>query len=340
VGGTDQPTIESAWLLRPVLQSIGNDKRFERLAAARLGPSFPGLQRIFEGARFRGPQPGVFGLLEDLAQETGDPEMGLRAIGCRPLETLLDYLCSSAANLGAALHTLAASNRLNNDRRIELQEREHICVVLPLGPGARQAADGMIASMVRIIRSQVGEAWVPQEVRVPHPRPANADRLEEVMGCPVGFGGQNVELHVARRDVLLPLRSSDPGLHQLLMRFAHEQLTFLPQHGNRTVDQARALLRESVRLGETSLAHTADRLKMSVRTLQRRLKEERTEYSALVDDARRELATQLLSSGKLRVLDVALAVGFRDGAGFNRAFRRWTGQRPGEFRKSRRSREP
>ena len=73
---------------------------------------------------------------------------------------------------------------------------------------------------------------------------------------------------------------------------------------------------------------------MSTRTLQRRLKEERTTLNEVVG-IRRDLSTRYLRQPDLTISDVAYLLGFAKPSTFHRAFRKWTGLTPGEFRKSR-----
>lgn len=71
---------------------------------------------------------------------------------------------------------------------------------------------------------------------------------------------------------------------------------------------------------------------LSVRSFQRRLEDEGVNYSQLIDRVRLDRATQLLDAPGARVIDVALEVGYSDPAHFTRAFRRWTGVTPRQFR--------
>jgi AraC-like DNA-binding protein len=74
-------------------------------------------------------------------------------------------------------------------------------------------------------------------------------------------------------------------------------------------------------------------MKMSGRTLQRRLEDEGVRFSAVLDDVRERIAKKLLGDVSLPLAEVAYRLGFSDLATFSRAFKRWTGVPPGSFRR-------
>ena len=73
---------------------------------------------------------------------------------------------------------------------------------------------------------------------------------------------------------------------------------------------------------------------MSSRTLHRQLHEEGVSLQALKDEVRREQAMDQLRRSSRPIKQIALAVGFRNEKSFSRAFRGWTGESPGEFRRT------
>jgi AraC-like DNA-binding protein len=82
----------------------------------------------------------------------------------------------------------------------------------------------------------------------------------------------------------------------------------------------------------TDVAEVARVFHMSARTLQRRLEEEQTRFTEVLDRARLDLARRLLADPALPLADVAFRLGFADLAAFSRAFKRWTGKPPGQWR--------
>lgn len=86
--------------------------------------------------------------------------------------------------------------------------------------------------------------------------------------------------------------------------------------------------------GEIGADAMAASMEMSRQTLFRKLKDEGTSFSGVLDDLRQRLAIQYLKGKKASVNETAYLIGFSDPASFSRAFKRWTGRTPGEFRKN------
>jgi AraC-like DNA-binding protein len=318
-----------------MLALLGTGKRVEHLVTARLGPTSPSATRIASGEIVRAPRHAVFDLCEELAREAGDPELGLKAAGQRRLATLAEFTLVTAPDLGELLVLWPQIARLQNNNPFELTQRVRSVVLRQhLGSNtARQFSESVIAFQVPAIRAAVDEAWAPIEVRFPHRRPKSIAALEEALRCPIRFGAPVLEIEIARDDLALPARRSDPALHQLLKRLALEQRGRLPTLAPRIEDRVRAFLLEELARQEATLESAAAWLGMSVRTLQRRLDEQGTSYAAVLDTTRRELATQLLCDEASTLQDVAIQVGLQNVRSFHRAFQRWTRETPGQFRR-------
>jgi AraC-like DNA-binding protein len=132
----------------------------------------------------------------------------------------------------------------------------------------------------------------------------------------------------------LPCGQGDPVARQLAREQCERELAALG--ATDPLAQVRALLPAGPG-ADTSGFRTQDEVAhemgVSARTLKRRLAEHGTTFRALLDQARRDRATLLLRDGKLGVDEIGALLGYADPANFGRAFRRWTGTSPSEFRK-------
>ena len=104
-------------------------------------------------------------------------------------------------------------------------------------------------------------------------------------------------------------------------------------------DQVRRVLRMASTMapmrpmGSTALHEVAAALSVHARTLGRRLNAAGTSFQALVDEDRFEQSRQLLENSTVAVNEIAASLDYADASAFIRAFRRWTGMSPREFRK-------
>lgn len=154
--------------------------------------------------------------------------------------------------------------------------------------------------------------------------------LEEFFGCPVIYGSESYRLHFNPEDLDRPLPTANAGLAQqndevilgILARMAQADVTMRVRHK----------LLEMLPTGEYSKAAVAKALGFSVRAFHNKLAEAQTSYQVLLDETRLKLATQYLRQQHYSVGDVAFLLGFSDFSNFSRAFKKWTGQTPTDYR--------
>jgi AraC-like DNA-binding protein len=99
--------------------------------------------------------------------------------------------------------------------------------------------------------------------------------------------------------------------------------------------RVRKTLRALPMAGWPGADQMAARLHVAEATMRRRLKQEGHTYQSIKDDLRRDIAIGELQSGERTIADIASAVGFAEPSAFHRAFRKWTGMRPGDYRPAR-----
>lgn len=131
-------------------------------------------------------------------------------------------------------------------------------------------------------------------------------------------------------DLELKLLSENPQLFELFENYAQTSLG--EEARMRTEQRVRAALRRVLRGDSPTLAAVAQEMSMSTRTLQRKLSEEGLSFSGIVDALRKEIAEQYVSRGRTSMVEIAYMLGFADPQFFYRAFKRWTGTTPTNFR--------
>ena len=103
-----------------------------------------------------------------------------------------------------------------------------------------------------------------------------------------------------------------------------------------TVEALKRLIAELLPDERPTIERVAPRLGMSIRTLQRRLRDWGQSFEGIVDDTRREIAIARLTAGHTSITETAFLLGYSDLSHFTRAFRRWAGTTPREFAAARR----
>jgi AraC-like DNA-binding protein len=178
-----------------------------------------------------------------------------------------------------------------------------------------------------------GRRVVPREVHLPYPRPTDVAELARTLGGTLIFERTPGALVFETSDLELPVVGADPTLGGYLNDLAEKVLQAMPRAAT-FQDRVRRAIWSGLRSGRIDLACVAADLAVSARTAQRRLRDEGTSYAALLDDVRRELAMSMLRGKDVAVYEVAFLLGYAEPSTFHRAFRRWTGTSPREFRRA------
>ncbi len=199
--------------------------------------------------------------------------------------------------------------------------------------GPRHPVEGMLALTLLHARLAVGDDLAPRSVRFTHPRPARVDEHERIFRAPVHHGCQRNELVFERVVMGRAQRSAEPRLMQILERQLESILSRLPESRSCQDDVKRCIM-DKLPEREPVVAEVAAKLRMSPRSLQRRLRSEGTSFAAVLSELRRDQALRYLQEGQLSIGEVAFLLGFLDVTAFHRAFKRWTGSTPAQHRRS------
>jgi len=278
-------------------------------------------------------------LFETVADECGEPWIGLRLaaeapraggyagfmLALRSSQTVREALSAIAPHVARVHPCLQASSTSVDDGARWSQSHSRL-----LRGAGRHAEEYGLAFVLARCREACAETPLGvQSVSFSHPRPREMSPLQRFFGTDaLTFGVEHTTFTLSRA-------SLDIRLHAGAERRAETQLpprTSPVSSSERTTALVRAALPELLARG-ASLDDVARSLGLSDRTLQRRLEGEGTSFLEVQDSVRESCARQLLRDPALSLVDVAERLGFSDLATFSRAFKRWTGQPPGMFRR-------
>lgn len=198
-------------------------------------------------------------------------------------------------------------------------------------PGAALANECALAAVVSMIRQATGSPLSPRSVSFRHRPPADDAPHRDYFGCPVRFDAHTDGVSLDAEQLRRPTLLADDGLSSYLLAQLDDLRARVADRSLVTI--VRGVVADTLADGQPSKSDVARRLGMSERTLHRRLADDGANFQTLVTEARRDAAESLLGSGGHSLADVAFLTGFSDQTAFTRAFKRWTGLTPAEFRR-------
>lgn len=196
--------------------------------------------------------------------------------------------------------------------------------------------DSALASRAQLGRQFTAGAARLEEVHIEFPAPAYAERYEQVFDCPVLFGQQHNQLIWQSGSLELPLVQAAPATCRHLQTLCEAHLQELGRH-RRLRERVEEIVSPQLHRQLPSLSAVARDLGMASWTLRRKLQQqEQTRFQDIIDDTRRDLALTYVRDTELALGEIAFLLGFSSPAAFQRAFKRWTAQPPGQFRREQR----
>jgi AraC-like DNA-binding protein len=281
-------------------------------------------------------------LWDEAVRLTGDQDFGLHLIewvAGFPLDhfDVLSFAVRSSPTLSEGYQLAGRYIRLIHDGvYLSLEEDGDVARLVhghtPEQIGPRQPVEGMLALAVLHGRLGIGEL-VPRAVCFAHARPDRVSEQERFFRGPVHYGCPRNELVLDRALLDRPQRHADQRLLALLDRQLGALLSGLPE-SRRFRDLVVRHMMEELPQREPVVAATAAKLRMSTRSLQRRLQSEGTSFAEVLSDLRRDRALHYLKDRRISIGEAAFLLGFLDVTAFHRAFKRWTGSTPAEYRHS------
>ncbi|MES0826817.1 AraC family transcriptional regulator [Ruegeria sp. SCP11] len=271
------------------------------------------------------------------APETGDEMMGLwsRPIRPRALQHLVTVQCG-ASNLTSALYRFSTFwNLLLDDYYFDLRNKpdEVELALVPYSVDTQPQRFGhmLILKLAHGLLSWLGGSETPvQTVYFAFARPEFAADYSVVFPCPVEFDAPQTSIRFDPRQFTRPITRS-PAEASVFLERAPLDWIFTGSRAHTNSLRVRAFL-----YGATwqacQLPDAARALKMTPRTLNRRLKDEGTSFQEIKDALRRDIAIRSLQQSTDSIDQIAFDTGFSAPANFHRAFRKWTNRTPGSYR--------
>jgi AraC-like DNA-binding protein len=285
------------------------------------------------------PYAAVLTLIERAAATLGDASYGLRLGASHEARGsgMLGFLMLNAPTLFDALSNTQRYFRvLGEGEDVEI-ERMGPQVTLRFREtdkalrGFRHNSEYIAAIIVRACRDITRKRISPVRAEFMHGRPNVKVAYADYLTCPVKFHAEWDALIYDAETMNLPVRGADSTLLKVLERACQKILGPIPKNRD-IVHELRQLIVNRLAKETLGLGHLARELNMSSKTLERRLAERGVTFSTLLDDVRSGLAKRYLADTDLRLGQIAYLTGYSEPAALVRAFKRWTGTTPMQFR--------
>lgn len=305
-----------------------------------------GLRRFeldgFDSANARVPLRSFVDLFEWLAQTMRRPYLGLELSERGGPQTVgaVGYLFLESRNLEAALNNLGKylfAVQEGSSFKLEI-DGEYAYVDYGILDdrilSRRQDSEYSIGSTWNLIKQFTGSACQLTMVEFEHEKPSPSDApFRHVFGAPVLFRRRANRLHFRSSLLRAQSRSGDPFLFPILESYIQSSIAEIDS-AESFVDLVRMQLSHETLSAGLRARDVAARMGISESTLHRRLGNERSSFKTLYDEAARSFASLLIRQKSLPVATMANRLGYSETAALTRAFHRWFGMSPSQYRKT------
>ncbi len=297
---------------------------------------------VMQNAEGRYPVVLTTALWEKAAAVTQDEALGLKvARNIRPgTFHALGYSVIASPTLRSAFERMQKFFLLVSDAGVLTLEEKDTTVILHLAtdpnfPPSIYSVDSFLSLLVHTCYVLSGNACKPLEIYLRRSAPDEAalQTFHKMLGCPVHFDSPNNELLIDREWLDKPLEGGNPLVAQHLDEAAATAVARIKV--DTLADKALKWLSDKLKQGTLSGSidePLAQHLCMSTRNLQRKLADEHTSITELVDQVRQQHAKKQLLHGHEPITQLAFDLGFSDPSSFSRACKRWFGVSPSEMR--------
>ncbi len=250
---------------------------------------------------------------------------------------ILGYVLMNCKTFGEAIDKYCRYQKISDEGTYTEIEREGNIAVIKSSvmdsaiANDKQLTDFILSCMLTYIKKLTGKNIDLIEVRFKHKAPEDTSEYKRIFNCTLLFESSMNAIVFDRRLLSLPILEPNEKLLRVFEKYAQDvldKLIFGDTYANRVTRVIIKMLQ-----GEApSIKTVAQKLAMSVRNLQLKLKQEGTSYRRLLNNIRKELAISYLKDEQVSIGEITYLLGFSETSVFHRSFKRWTNHTPGWYR--------
>lgn len=201
------------------------------------------------------------------------------------------------------------------------------------GVGREFHGNVVASASYRLMRDLFGEDYVINGLTLPR-IPGSKGEKPGGFGFPIKYRGSDVIFHLPASQLERPIATANPAVYQAALAMASESFNELLEFEMGGLKARIVTLLQSLPDPYPDIQSVAHHLRLTERTLRRRLSEEGCSYRQILDDSRQTRAKELLLQTSLSVERISELLGYSDASSFRHAFRRWAGTSVKAFRES------
>ncbi len=283
-------------------------------------------------------------LLRSLWLEMGDEASGFLS---RPLKLgVFSMMCHALITSGNLRRGLLRSARfielLSDDLSLELKEtgdEAHFIIHYTNPHNLDQTffVTSLFVIWIRLSCWLIEQPMMLERIQFKFPKPAYSEEFSLMFPCRHSFSQSSNRVVFNKRLLSIPIQQDSETLTTFLHNAPESLLTQFRSDISLTAQIRRLLLHRNgmqTEIENMSFESVSSELNMTTHTLRRRLKDEGNSFQEIKDSIRRDRAMELLDKPTLMLHDIAVQLGFSEPAAFNRAFKKWTGLTPGQYREA------
>ncbi|MDH5721389.1 MAG: AraC family transcriptional regulator [Spirochaetia bacterium] len=280
-------------------------------------------------------------LVKKAVELSGDTFFGLRLgrefdIGTGNIVT---YMIRNCSNLRDATKKYIEYQKIVGETYdLSLSTQEENAIISIKAPKEdiidnRHIFEAILTAIYKTGNEMIAPELKLKEAHFKSPKPPLTDEYNKIFNCTLKWKMPEYSIIFDKKFLDVPLKQPNKELLTMLENQARTALRKLK--GKETFTEKVTKILSELNFSENlKIEYVAQKIPVSVRTLQLKLKEENTSFQQIVDEIRRQIAISHLKSNTASIKEISYLLGFSEPAAFQKAFKKWSGQAPGRFRKA------
>lgn len=198
--------------------------------------------------------------------------------------------------------------------------------------GVALSNEATFSATVVVLQAMTETSITPVQVSFKHDAPNNLENYHQAFRCPILFNQDHYYMAYKTTDLEIRTTKADESINRFLVERVEEETKGIQVSSLKIATDVEKLIKDALPSGIPSIQKIGKHIGMSSRTLNRRLSEGGITYRGLVKQTQQNISKELLKNTSRTINEIAFQTGFSEQSAFSRAFKRWTGQSPLEFR--------